>query len=534
MKFLNTLFLACIAASVFGDFTSAITPLPNEKWWGGSTGSSKYQPYLNTKKPIDLTSFGGQAAPFLVSSAGRYVWSERPFTFAFTNGVLYVVSKAEKIEPIVAGTTLKDAYLAASRKHFPFTGTTPPELFFTKPQFNNWIEIYIRGTTQKVVNDTIDELVEHKFPVGVYMMDGGYMTHQGSYKFVQEDFPNPVEMFDKIRANGWKSIIWTAHFVSPDSREYKRLRYHPNTDGLDILAHRKHGREAAVVRWWSGISAIYDITNPKGYKFFVKTLKDFMKEYHIDGFKFDAGDSRRLYDDIRFHEPHQEGVDYTHIYTLLGAENFPYNEFRIGFKSGGLPLVQRLHDVKHLWSELLDVSPGVQISGLLGSPYVVGDMIGGGDCVSYPPSGRYTIDEKLFVRSCALQTLMPMMQFSLAPWRVLSKENCDICRDFAELHMKFGSYIMKWANHAAKTGEPIVRMMEYEFPNQGFNRPMQQYMFGPDYLVAPVVNKDDSVTVELPKGKWQDDAGEIIEGPKVFTLKDVPLKRLPYYKRLGK
>ena len=53
-------------------------------------------------------------------------------------------------------------------------------------------------------------------------------------------------------------------------------------------------------------------------------------------------------------------------------------------------------------------------------------------------------------------------------------------------------YIMEQVRHAADTGEPIVRTMEYEFPDQGFNRRMPQYMLGPEYLVAPVTNEDDS------------------------------------------
>ena len=138
-------------------------------------------------------------------------------------------------------------------------------------------------------------------------------------------------------------------------------------------------------------------------------------------------------------------------------------------------------------------------------------MVGGGLEVSFV--GR-KIDEKLFVRSAAMQALMPMVQFSLLPTRRLSPEGVKLCRKFADLHIAFAPYIMEQVRHAAKTGEPIVRAMEYEFPHQGFNRPMQQFMLGPRWLVAPVVTPDDAKAVELPAGKWRDDLGEEIEGPK--------------------
>lgn len=95
-------------------------------------------------------------------------------------------------------------------------------------------------------------------------------------------------------------------------------------------------------------------------------------------------------------------------------------------------------------------------------------------------------DEELIVRSCQVHALMPMMQFSVAPWRILSKENADICAHYAHLHQKMSGYILELAKRAAETGEPIVRSMEYEYPHQGFTDCKDQYMLGDKYLVAPI------------------------------------------------
>ena len=56
-------------------------------------------------------------------------------------------------------------------------------------------------------------------------------------------------------------------------------------------------------------------------------------------------------------------------------------------------------------------------------------------------------------------------------------------------------YILDLARHAARTGEPIVCTMEYEFPHAGFAKPMMQFMLGPTWLVSPVTAEDDAVTV---------------------------------------
>ena len=531
---------AAVALSMFAAsaevFISEIPLIESERWWGGGGGDGQSQPYgASPHKRIDLRVHGNTSSPLLVSSCGRYVWSEKPFGYEFRDGKLVLDSDFEKIEPTIAGKTLKDAYLAAAKAHMRFEGKTPPDVFFTLPQWNNWIEIFLNGMDQKVADDYTADLAKSAFPCGVYMMDGGWLSHQGSYEFYEKDFPDPKGLFDRINAQGWTPLIWTAHFVSPDSREYKKLRWNPKLNGLDYLAYRKAqgSREAAVVRWWSGISAIYDLTKPEANAYYAKILHDFADKYGIKGFKFDAGDPRFFAEDCRFHDEKAEPVDYTRLYAELAAREFPYHEIRVSWKCGGLPLVTRLNDRAHAWtgrSAQDTVIPQVVAAGLLGCPYLVADMVGGGLEVSFV--GK-KIDEKLFVRSAAMQALMPMVQFSLLPTRHLSPEGVKLCRDFAKLHVDFAPYILETARHAATTGEPIVRAMEYEFPHQGFNRPMQQFMLGPRWLVAPVVTPDDTKTVELPAGKWRDDLGQEFVGPKVLQLENVPLARLPRYELIS-
>ena len=517
-------------------FISEIPLIESERWWGGGGGDGQSQPYgASPHKRIDLRVHGNTSSPLLVSSCGRYVWSEKPFGYEFKDGKLVLDSDFEKIEPTVAGKTLKDAYLAAAKAHMRFEGKAPPDVFFTLPQWNNWIEIFLNGVNQKAADNYTADLAKSAFPCGVYMMDGGWLSHQGSYEFYEKDFPDPKGLFDRINAQGWTPLIWTAHFVSPDSREYKKLRYHDTHNCLDYLAYRKApgSRAAAVVRWWSGISAIYDLTKPEANAYYAKILHEFADKYGIKGFKFDAGDPRFFAEDCRFHDEKAEPVDYTRLYAELAAREFPFHEIRVSWKCGGLPLVTRLNDRAHAWTgrNAQDtVIPQVVAAGLLGCPYLVADMVGGGLEVSFV--GK-EIDEKLFVRSAAMQALMPMVQFSLLPTRHLSPEGVKLCRDFAQLHVDFAPYIMEQVRHAATTGEPIVRAMEYEFPHQGFNRPMQQFMLGPRWLVVPVVTPDDAKTVELPAGKWRDDLGQEFVGPKTVQLEGVPLARLPRYELIS-
>ena len=506
---------------------------PDEKWWGTFVSNGWAQPYCDSE-PYDLekVNFGCATASLLVSSEGRYVWGSRPYILSATDGVVTLESKYEDLRVVKAGDTLKDAFLAAARLHFPSDGRMPPREFFEEPQFNSYIETCVSGGGQAGVERYIADLDASGFPCGVFMIDAGWEPCLGVFEF-NGRFSAPKRLFGTIRERGWKSLVWASHFVSPDNGVFGRLRYEPHFGGLDLLCHRKADSQPAIVRWWAGASAVFDLTNPAGYRYFADALTGFTRRYGIDGIKFDAGDQPIMYadGDIRFHDEGQLSVDYIEKYGRLAAENFEYNEIRSAYNCGGLPLVLRLIDKRHTWDELRKVIPEIVAAGLCGYRFAVGDMIGGGDMWSFVPG--YSVDERLFVRSCQVQALMPMMQFSLAPWRVLSAENCAICRDMAKLHVEFAPYILELAAECAKSGEPMVRAMEYAFPRQGFARRMQQFMLGDRYLVAPVTDEDDSVTVELPAGEWTDDLGVVHDGPKTIRLENVPLSRLPRFRREG-
>ena len=198
---------------------------------------------------------------------------------------------------------------------------------------------------------------------------------------------------------------------------------------------------------------------------------------------------------------------------------------------GGQAIVQRLGDKSYSWQASSLLIPDMIAAGLLGHAYTCPDMIGGGEFGSFLNIDTDKFDQELIVRSCQIHAFMPMMQFSVAPWRILDKRHLDICRKFAQFHEQMGSYILQVAIHASQTGEPIVQHLEYAFPHQGFADCHDQFMLGDKYMVAPMITKGTHRTVKLPKGEWRDDMGKKFKGPKTFEI-EVPLERLPYFERI--
>ena len=197
----------------------------------------------------------------------------------------------------------------------------------------------------------------------------------------------------------------------------------------------------------------------------------------------------------------------------------------------GKPLVQRLGDKPYAWSGVADLVPAMINAGLIGYPFTCPDMIGGGDYGTFIGVEAEDFDPALIVRSCQIHSMMPMMQFSVAPWRVLKPEYMAIIRHYADLHVQMGPYILEQARHSAATGEPIVRSMDYAFPGEGFEQVTDQYMLGDRYLVAPVASPANSRSVRLPRGRWRDEQGRVYRGGRTWQI-DVPLERLPYFERI--
>ncbi len=222
-------------------------------------------------------------------------------------------------------------------------------------------------------------------------------------------------------------------------------------------------------------------------------------EYGVDGFKLDAGDpyfynNKNLlsYKTVSPNEQCEE-------WAKIGLE-LPLNEYRAMWKMGGQPLVQRLADKSHTWSDLQELIPNTIAQQLMGYTFTCPDMIGGGNFASFLPGSK--INQKLIVRSAQVHALMPMMQFSVAPWRILDSIHLQAVKDAVKLRQENISYLMEVMRKAAQTGEPALRPLAYNYPGKEYESVVDQFMMGEKMLVAPVVSENDERTVILPPGDW--------------------------------
>ena len=489
----------------------------NVDWYAGILIEGHKMP-LNDGYEADLygTSYYNQLQPLLLSTSGDLVWCEEPFRFRVKEEKILFDKAYAPLEYKKAGKSLREAFLYASENYFPPSGKMPPDLFFSVPQYNTWIELTY-NQNQKDILEYARAIINNGMPPGIIMIDDNWQEDYGKWSFHPGRYPDPKAMMKELKDLGFKVMLWVCPFVSPDSDVYRELE----KKRIFMLDDTE---KPAMVRWWNGVSAVLDLTNPESEKWFKGVLNHLINEFDVDGFKLDAGDGR-FYKGIKSLKQVNPNT-HTELFAKIGL-GYPYNEYRATWKMGGQPLVQRLHDKSHDWEDLNKLIPHMLLEGIMGYPFSCPDMIGGGQFTSFLDDAP--IDQELVVRSTQVHALMPMMQFSVAPWRILDERHFNAVLEAVNLRNKFKETILRLAKKASTIGEPIVRSMEYVYPHKGYVDITDQFMLGNSILVAPYLSKGEgSRKVILPKGSWKSDTGKVFKGGKSITV-NVPLTRLPYF-----
>lgn len=497
----------------------------DEYWYGGCVMDGPSYPFTaGSNYGLDMINLDSlnQVAPAFLSTKGRAIWSDLPFSLTVDGNDLKIIARST-IHLDDSGNNLKEAQQTLAQKTFS-SGKTPPKAFFRLPQWNTWIELLYKQNQHDVLKYA-HGIKNNGFPSGIIMIDDFWGEYYGRWEFSVRKFPDAKGMIQELHEMGFKVMVWVCPFISSDTPEYHYLRDHR------MLLFTKDD-EPVIRKWWNGYSAILDMSNPETSKWLKNALKQLQDETGVDGFKFDAGDFK-YYEDDDVSYMKLSKTQQSELWGQFGL-NFPYNEYRVNFKNSGLPLVNRLQDKAFEWGKdgLSELIPDTLTQGLFGYYYNCPDMIGGGEYLSF--LNQKSLDQELIVRSAQCAALMAMMQFSVAPWRVLDKEHLELCRQAAILHTHYADYIADLAENAARTGQPITRPMNYDYPETDPHYLKTQFMLGPDILVAPVIEKGAThKDIYFPGGKWQalTDDKDIVEGA---IVKQVPvdLSTLPAYKKI--
>ena len=529
--------------------------LPGERWWGLCSAFGREMPFTEATAfecDLRISNYAHQSLSLLCSDKGRAIWCQEPVGVKISGGEIAL--EADGSEILLkedAGRNLAEAFRYASRTWFPPTGEVPELLYFSAPQLNTWIELTYHQN-EKDILAYAKSMVDHGLPPGIFMIDDTWQHGYGEWDFDRRRFSNPKGMMDALHGMGFKVLLWVCPFVSMDSPAYRRIVWGKNPD--DVKGYPSKGgflvssREPdcggtpppAPIKWWNGVSALLDFTHPNAVQWFTEQLDRLVRDYGADGFKFDGGGvhfyagcagTEGASPKTFAHNPSASPATQSALYAAF-ALRYKGSENRDGFGFAGKPVAVRLHDKPHTWEALRRLVPDMLAAGLVGCPFICPDMIGGGEWTAFLPGASF--EPELFIRSAQVHALCPMMQISASPWRVLPPELQRVFKEIVSLRQRFAPRFVELAKESARTGEPMMRPLEYVFPGMGYADIKDEFLMGDDLLVAPVLEKNGAQRrVALPPGRWRDDLGAVHDGPATLFLEDAPISRLPHFERLG-
>lgn len=559
---------------------------PGEYWWGGTVGGGWRMPVGadgHETRDLRIQADGNQAAPLLLSTKGRWVWCEDPFKYVFTNGTLtvetgpaprrvgdvrhpmdvFALEEAAKGEPpssasvaVAAaipnieltcyskrtfapiqtgrapGGTLRAAFEHCSKTFFPPKGAPRAE-WFAQPVLNTWVELNYNQNEKDILEYAARFRENGLGRGGVFQIDCFWHTDSfGLWRFHGERFRDPKGMVRKLNEMGFRVILWYSPFVTMDQMPYRLLRDKHGILKDARLCRPGRATQGLPISWWDGYSAVYDPTSPFGREWCLETMRRIMTEYGVEGFFFDGGGTQEYPPgDYAAYDRTAQPTDLCRAFQMMSTK-VPFGECREAWKMGGEAVLQTLRDKAPKWSEIRRCITDMIAAGQLGYPFVVADLIGGGTCGN-SGSGVFGLNwqTELFIRHMQVECLSPVMMFSGSPWRVLPPDAQQIVRDTLKLRERFSARIGAMALESGRTGLPILRSMDFEFPGRGYELVLDQFMMGEDLLVAPVIEGGVKTRkVVIPPGVWRADDGVVYTGPKVVTV-EAPLHRLPHFVR---
>lgn len=178
-------------------------------------------------------------------------------------------------------------------------------------------------------------------------------------------------------------------------------------------------------------------------------------------------------------------------------------------------------------------------SGLAGNPNISSDMDG-------IFGGKQPV---INTRDFQWKTFSPM-QLNMDGWganakypQAMGEPYTSMNRHYLKLKSELMPYAYTYAREAVD-GKPLIRamMMDYPNPYTYSAATRYQYLFGPDFLVAPIyqatasdsLGNDIRNGIYLPEGVWIDYFnGDTYEGDKVINSFPAPVWKLPVFVRQG-
>ena len=368
--------------------------------------------------------------------------------------------------------------------------------------FGTWMS-RITYFSQQEGLEIAKQLRAHKIPSDVIHFDTGWfgVDWQCDYQFAKDRFEDPVKMLKQLAKDGFHTCLWQLPYFTPKNRFFP-----------EIVEKGLHVTNATGGMPYE--DAVLDFSNPETVSWYQEKITGLLKQ-GVSTIKCDFG----------------EAAPYNGFYHSGKGGLYEHNLYPLRYN-------------KALWEAVEKQYPGEGIiwarSAWAGSQRyalhwggdaatnnigMLGDLRGG---LSFGLSGFsfWSHDMGGFVTASPEDIYRRWLPFGFLsshtrahgapptePW-LISESFTDAFRACAEMKYKLMPYVYAQAKDCSERGLPMVRALLVEFPEDpGAWLVEDEYMFGSQMLVAPLMESGNSRTVYLPRGKWIDyQNGKVYDG----------------------
>jgi alpha-D-xyloside xylohydrolase len=430
---------------------------------------------------------------------------------------------------------------------FLFGGDHPEEIIYQYRQvtgfpampplwsFGTWMS-RMTYFSEEEVNTICKRLRKEDYPCDVIHLDTGWFRTDWlcEWKFNPERFPNPKEFIQNLRKEGFKVSLWQMPYIASEAEQYDEAKAN------NYMAPLKEAREQGG----SNFSALdyagtIDFTFPKAVEWYKNLLKELL-EMGVVCIKTDFGEDIHL-------EADYYGMDarlLNNIYALLYQKAaFEITKEVTGdgiiWARAGWAGCQRypLHwggDAACSWDGLAGSLKGGLHLGLSGFGFWSHDVPG---FHSIPDFMNSIIPDDLYIRWTQFGVFSSHIRYHGTSKREPYEypNISPIIRKWLKLRYALIPYLHEQGIKVTKTGFPMLRALVFHHPDEKICWHIHdQYYFGDDFMVAPVMNSNNIRDVYLPHGKWVNFFnGELLEGGQWLKNVEVPWEEMPVWARFG-
>lgn len=384
------------------------------------------------------------------------------------------------------------------------------------------------------VTGICDRLREERYPCDVIHLDTGWFKTDWlcEWKFNEKRFPDPEKFIRRLKENGFRVSLWQLPYIAENAEQITEARENTYIAQL-TKAQESEGSNFSALDYAGTI----DFTYPAAVEWYKGLLKKLLN-MGVVCIKTDFGENIHM--DAAYQGMRPELLN--NLYALL-YQKAAYEITKevtgegIIWARAGWAGCQRypLHwggDSASTWDGMAGSLKGGLHFGLSGFAFWSHDVPG---FHSLPDFMNSPVADDVYMRWTQFGVFSSHIRYhgtsKREPWHYPAI--APTIRKWWKLRYALVPYLVEQSEKAIQTGYPLLRALIFHHADDKMCWHIEdEYYFGDDFLVAPVMNSENRRDIYLPEGKWVNFfTGAFYEGGRWLKSVLVPLEEMPVYVR---